>query len=243
MIHRAAKAALAPILYAQADRLKKAALKLAEPDGDRQGEVGGGALVLRLLVVGDSSAAGVGARTQDEALVVPLAAHLAARLGGLVRWQLVAQSGLTSETLLDRVRNARVDPADVAIAVCGVNDITHEVPLPHALRLRGQLADWLREQCGVRHVAFPALPEMALFPALPQPLAWYAGLLAGRNNRAQAHWAAGRDGVSHVPMDGVAESRLFCADGLHPAPALYARVAERLANHVVVVLRDQPTTH
>ena len=150
---------------------------------------------------------------------------------------------LTSETLFERVRETRIDSVDIAIAVCGVNDITHEVPLTHALHMRAQLADWLREVCGVRHVAFPALPEMALFPALPQPLAWYAGLLSGRNNRAQARWAAERDGVSHVPMDGVADSRLFCADGIHPAPALYARVAERLADHVAAVLCELPTTH
>lgn len=239
MIHVAAKVALAPILHLQADRLKQTAIALAEPAGEREGEAGEGRLVLRLLVAGDSSAAGVGARTQDEALAMPLAAVLATRLRGRVRWQLVAQSGLTSQALFDHVSSARVEPADIAIAICGVNDITHEVAVEYALERRALLADWLRAHREVRHVAFPALPEMELFPALPQPLAWYAGQLSRNNNRAQALWAAACDGVSHVSMDGVADSRLFSADGFHPAPALYARVAQRLATHVEALLRDQ----
>jgi lysophospholipase L1-like esterase len=161
-----------------------------------------------------------------------------------VRWQLVAQSGLTSQALFDYVRHSRIEPADVAVAICGVNDITNEVPLVRALAMRLLLADWLRRSCEIRHVVFPAVPEMDLFPALPQPLAWYAGLLSRRNNRAQARWATTQPGVSHVPMDGVADSRLFCADGFHPAPALYARVAERLSLHLESLARERlASTH
>jgi hypothetical protein len=36
-------------------------------------------------------------------------------------------------------------------------------------------------------------------------------------------------------MDGVARSDLFCEDGFHPAPALYARVADRLTEHIIAV--------
>ena len=42
-------------------------------------------------------------------------------------------------------------------------------------------------------------------------------------------------GVSHVVMDGVARADLFCEDGFHPAPALYARVAQHLTDHIVEV--------
>jgi lysophospholipase L1-like esterase len=45
-------------------------------------------------------------------------------------------------------------------------------------------------------------------------------------------------------MDGIAHPTLFCDDGFHPAPALYARVAERLAEAVETVIghvhRPQP---
>lgn len=243
MIDLAARIALAPLLYAQARQLKRTAPALPEPGGPRQGVVGRGALALRLLVAGDSSAAGVGARTQDEALALPLARQLAARLGGRVRWQLVAEAGLTSEGVLHKLMQGQVRAADVAVVVCGVNDITQEQGLAFALRQRQHIADWLRAHAGVRDVLFPALPEMELFPALPQPLAFYAGHAARRNNRAQARWAAPQRAVTHVPMDGVAHPGLFCPDGFHPAPPLYARVAERLAEAIIAVAARQPISH
>jgi lysophospholipase L1-like esterase len=171
---------------------------------------------------------------------------LARRLGGAVRWQLIAQSGLTSEGVLQKVKHERPQPADVAVIVVGVNDITKEVPLAFALRQRQQLADWLHVHADVKEVVFPALPEMELFPALPRPLAWYAGQAARRNNRAQQRWAAPLQGVSHLAMDGVAHPSLFCEDGFHPAPALYARVADRLADHIAALTAaaavPQPTS-
>jgi len=246
MLDVAARIAFGPLLMAQARRLRRAALELPEPRGPRRGTVGQGGTVLRVLVAGDSSAAGVGARTQGDALARPLAERLARRLGGAVRWQLIAQSGLTSEGVLEQLKHERPQAADVAVIVVGVNDITKEVPLAFALRQRQLLADWLHVHAGVKQVVFPALPEMELFPALPRPLAWYAGMAARRNNRAQKRWAVALPGVSHLDMDGVAHPSLFCEDGFHPAPALYARVADRLADHVAALTAaaavPQPTT-
>ncbi len=246
MLDVATRVAFGPLLMAQARRLRRAALELPEPRGPRRGAVGQGETALRLLVCGDSSAAGVGARTQRDALARPLAQILARRLGGTVRWQLVAQSGLTSEGVLQKLKHERPQPADVAVIVVGVNDITKEVPLAFALWQRQQLADWLHVHAGVKQIVFPALPEMELFPALPRPLAWYAGQAARRNNRAQERWAAPLQGVSHLAMDGVAHPSLFCEDGFHPAPALYARVADRLADQIAALTAataaPQPTS-
>jgi lysophospholipase L1-like esterase len=238
----ATRLALGPLLVAQAMRLRKSAVELPEPRGPRRGTAGTGAVVLRLLVAGDSSAAGVGARTQREALAAPLAERLAWRLGGAVPWQLIAQSGLTSEGVLQRLVRARPRPADVAVIVVGVNDITKDVPLAFAMRQRRHIADWLQVHCGVRHVVFPSLPEMEKFPAVPKPLAWYAGQAARRSNRAQARWAAQHEGVTHLMMDGVTSAELFCEDGFHPAPALYARVADRLAATIVALVDGKTIT-
>lgn len=235
MLDLATRIALGPVLYAQARALKQTALELPEPHGERDGVAGAGALRLRLLVAGDSSAAGVGARTQDEALALPLARLLAARLAGRVHWQLVAETGLTSEGVLHKLMHGHVHEADIAVVVCGVNDITKEQGLQFSLRKRQHIVDWLRVHAGVRHVLFPALPEMELFPALPQPLAFYAGQAARRNNRAQARWAATQSAVTHVDMDGITHRSLFCQDGFHPAPPLYARVAERLADVIAAL--------
>jgi lysophospholipase L1-like esterase len=232
VIHVAARAVLGPLLFAQASRLRRTALELPEASGAREGYAGTSRLLLRLLIAGDSSAAGVGAPTQDQALAGQVARELARRVGARVRWQLVAASGARSEDVLHMLMRGRLHRADVGIVIVGVNDITKEVPLQQALRKRGQIVAVMRKRAGVRHVLFPALPELERFPSLPQPLAWYAGRHARRNNAAQAAWATGQAGASHVAMDGVLDPALMADDGFHPGPRLYAKVARRLAAHI-----------
>jgi lysophospholipase L1-like esterase len=232
VIAAAARAVLGPLLLVQAGRLRRSVVELPEAAGARAGACGAGDVRLRLVIAGDSSAAGVGAATQDEALAGRLARALADRLGGAVHWQLHARTGLRSEDVLHLLSQGDLDAADIGVVVVGVNDITREVPTADALRWRGRIAALLRARAGVRHVVFPALPEMERFPALPQPLAWYAGRHSRRNNAAQARWAATRAGVSHAPMDGVMDPALMADDGFHPGPGLYARVALQLARHL-----------
>ena len=233
MIHIAAKAVLGPLLYAQAFRLRRSVIELPEAAGGRAGNAGAGATRLRLLIAGDSAAAGVGAATQDEALAGQLARALAEQGGFAVRWQLVARTGARSEDVLRMLMDEALRRADIGVVLAGVNDIAKSVPLRQALRKRGEIAAVMRQRAGVRQVIFSALPEMEKFPALPQPLAWYAGRHARHYNAVQARWAAGLEGVSHAPMDGVMDPSLMAGDGFHPGPRLYAKVAQRLAAHII----------
>jgi lysophospholipase L1-like esterase len=239
MMHVAARLALAPVLYAQAARMRRTAVRMPVPPGPCEGLEGDGPVRLRLLVAGDSSAAGVGAPSQQQALALPLARRLTRQLDGAVSWQLVAASGLTSQGVLQALMGAATRPADVAVIVCGANDITKERPLPEAIRWRQHIAAWLRSRCGVAHALFTGLPPMEIFPAIPYPLSWYSGLMARMNNRLQARWAAdaASSGVVHVEMDGIVEPALFCHDGFHPGPAIYARVVERLTERICVCVQ------
>jgi len=237
MLVQAATLVLGPVLFAQARRVRATALELPEADGPREGEEGRGDRTLHLLVVGDSSAAGVGATHQDEALARPLARSVAEGKGVKVRWQLVARSGATSRDALCLLKDRPPERADVAVIMLGVNDITHRVPVARALAHKAELVDWLRDDRGVEQVVFCELPPMERFPALPQPLAWYCGLAAHRVNRAQARWAGLRPGVRHADMGGVMRAGLFAQDGFHPGPELYARIARRLADHVCALPR------
>ncbi len=236
MIDIVARALLFPLLYAQAQGVRAGVEPLPEPPGPRAGREGQGEGGLRLLVIGDSSAVGVGAPHQDLALARPLARNVAQRCGRAVRWSLLAETGLTSAGALAYLKGRDVPDADIAVVVLGVNDITNQVPVAQALKHRGDIAAWLEAHAGVARVLFPALPEMELFPSLPQPLAWWAGQMSRRNNRAQARWAAGwplrTPQVRHVPMDGLMSAELMARDGFHPGPGLYARVADHLAEAI-----------
>jgi lysophospholipase L1-like esterase len=232
VIHVAARVVLAPVLYLQAGRLRRSVVELPEPSGAREGLAGTGALRVRLLIAGDSSALGVGAPSQDDALAGRLARELAMLVDGAVHWRLVGQVGARSEDVHQLLMNCSLPAADIGLVIVGVNDITKEVPLAQALQWRGKIARLMQARAGVKRVVFPALPEMEKFPALPQPLAWYAGTHSRRNNAAQAAWASRQDRVNHVAMDGVMDPDLMAVDGFHPGPGLYARVGARLASHI-----------
>jgi len=224
--------ALAPLLAAQGLWVRRRVPVLPEAEGPRQGEAGPAGRPVELLIVGDSSAAGVGVDTQEQALAGRLVAALAAR-GRRVRWRLVARSGVTSAQALALLRES--DPplrADIAVAVLGVNDVVDRVPVPEAIAAREALADWLLREAGARHVAFAALPPVHQFPALPQPLRAMAGAQARRHDRALAAWAARRERVAHVPMDVTLDARVMARDGFHPGEPVYRACGEALAAHL-----------
>ncbi len=216
--------------------MRAATVELPEPEGSRGGVTGSGQLALRLLVAGDSSAVGVGAPTQEEGFALALVRSLAFRLRSSVQWQLIGQMGLTSEGVHQKLTSSSIEPADVAVVTLGANDITSEVPIRRALEHRREIADYLRTSLSVKHVIFPGLPEIQRFPAIPQPLAWYAGLHARRNNRMQARWARSQQYVHHADITGIARAELMATDGYHPAPALYALIAERLTVFIAELL-------
>lgn len=230
------KLALTPLLVAQALATRRRLPRLPEPAGPRSGVAGQG-LPLRLLVAGDSSAAGVGVATQREALAARLAEALAAACGVSVHWQLQARSGLTTARTHALLREAdRLAPgglhADVAVLVSGVNDVVEQVPSHRAVQARAALADWLRNGHGVQHVVFAPLPPVHQFPGLPQPLRWVAGSDARRHDQALRAWAATRGDVSHVDMELPLNRGVMASDGFHPGAAVYRITAAALAEHI-----------
>jgi len=226
-----AKLLLSPVLVAQAMLTRARLPRLPEAEGPRQGETGRGPL-LRLLIVGDSSAAGVGVKSQSDALAGQLTRALARQCAARVRWQLLARSGITSAQCLQMLANEPLYDADVAVVVLGVNDVVDQVPSQRALRARESIANRLRNAHGVAHVVFAPLPPVHRFPALPQPLRWVAGADARRHNRAVATWAASRDDVSHVPIDLPLNRGVMGEDGFHPGEAVYRVCGVALAEHI-----------
>lgn len=222
---------LMPVLIAQAVALRRRAPTLPEAAGPRAGRLGEGA-PLRLLIVGDSSAAGVGVATQDEALAGHLTRTLAARSGRCIEWRLQARSGTTSAQALALLQEAPPGPYDLAVAVLGVNDVVEQVAPRRAVQQRAALADWLFAEAGVRHVVFAPLPPMHQFPLLPQPLRWFAGAEARAHDAALARWAATRADVHHVPIALELGPQTMAADGFHPGAPVYRACGEALAGFI-----------
>ena len=236
----ALKLALAPLLVAQAVRTRRRALVLPEAAGPREGQVGGGDSghahnAIRVLVAGDSSAAGVGVDHQDRAVAGHLARDLHARLGVPVRWLLRARSGLDTRGVHDLLAAEALTPVDVAVVISGVNDVVGLVPPARAVRRRAALADWLLAEGRARHVVYAALPPMHRFPLLPEPLRRVLGGDARRHDLALARWAAGQARVTHAPIDVELNAATMAPDGFHPGEPVYRACGEALAAHIAEV--------
>jgi lysophospholipase L1-like esterase len=236
---------LAPVLLWQGRRVRRDTPVLPEAVGERDGVAGAGRAgrPLRLLIVGDSSAAGVGASAQQEALAGQLVARLEAAHPRPVRWMLVARSGVTTAEAIALLDEAPAAPFDVAVVALGVNDVTALRPASRWLRDVGRLVERLRERHRVRRVLWSGLPPMHRFPALPQPLRGVIGLHARGLDAALARWCAARaagaaPACEHVPMPALVgppseAARLVASDGFHPGPGAYAVWAEALAPRVI----------
>ncbi|MDN3922299.1 SGNH/GDSL hydrolase family protein [Roseateles violae] len=243
MLTQAAKLALAPLLLWQGAQVRRRALRLPEAAGARSGLAGSGELRLRLLIVGDSSGAGVGAATQEEALAGRLSRALADRLGGAVHWQLRATTGHLSRDALAELRLAELQPADVLVTALGVNDVVGQVSPRRWLATLSEIDALARQRAGVRYTLHSAVPPMHAFPLLPQPLRWLMGAQALRMNRAlgRALFGDAGRGLQALPPDlhGAAAARLMAEDGFHPGPAGYALWAETLAERIAKEMQRQ----
>ena len=232
----AAKVVLSPLLLLQAVRVRATAMELPEAAGPRKGRVlpaperARNDAPLRLLVVGDSSAAGVGVPHQRDGLAGHLARCLADELGRPVRWQLVARTGDTTGEALAHLRechaSGQLAPADIMVTALGVNDVVHQIPMQRSLQQLEALHQLATEAAGVRYWLHSGLPPMHQFPLLPKPLRWVLGSQAELlNQHLQAHLGDQHDrALRRLPpaLRVDADSGLMAPDGFHPGPAGYA---------------------
>ena len=241
-----AKLVLSPVLVAQAIATRARLPRLPEPEGSRHGVAGKGT-PLRLLIAGDSSAAGVGVEQQRDALAQRLAKRLAETVGARVVWQLLARSGVTTAQTLALLRDEDHGPgslhADLAVIVTGVNDVVDQIPSRRAVAAREALANWLRNGHGIQHVVFAPLPPVHHFPGLPQPLRWVAGSDARRHNAALTEWAATRGDVSRVDMEMPLNRGVMARDGFHPGEPVYRYCANAIAQHIATHVWPQLHLH
>jgi len=235
-----AKVALLPLLLWQAVQVRRRALELPEAAGPRRAKVKPVQLresaPLRVLLVGDSSAAGVGVREQSEALAGQFAAALADELGRPVHWQLLARTGHTSGEALQHLRDTLLQPADVLVTALGVNDVVRQVPPDRTLQQLQALHAEAVARTGVRYWVHNAAPPMQEFPLLPSPLRWVLGTQAELLNQHLAQTLGDQldRGLMRTParLAGVAAAELMAEDGFHPGAAGYALWGRQLAEHV-----------
>ncbi|MBJ7359095.1 SGNH/GDSL hydrolase family protein [Nocardioides sp.] len=196
---------------------------------------------LRLLVLGDSIAAGLGAQRRKETLGARLAIRLARATHRPVRLRTEAVVGAESSDLAAQL--ARLEPdyrADVAVIVVGGNDVTHRVPVSTSVRHLASAVDSLHARG--TPVVVGTCPDLGALRAVPQPLRSLGGLASRQLAAAQrvAVVSRGAHAVSLArvvgPFFASNPDEMFSLDRFHPSPLGYKRTATAMLPSVLAAL-------
>lgn len=221
---------LTPVVYPQGVLTRLKIGKLPEAAGERVGRSGQGTNVLRVLLLGESTIAGVGVTDHGQGLAGQLAVAISAMTGATVDWRVLAANGLTAAGLRARLKELPPDTrADVIVIGLGANDVFRmQGPVGWERDLHA-LIDAVRERCGFAPVMLSAIPPIGKFPALPQPLRSVLGLRALLLDHASRKLATSMAGVYFVPVDFEITPELFAEDGIHPSARCYTLLGRAIA--------------
>ena len=224
-----------PFLLPQALYVRKTAPRFAPADGPSFGSSGNGRHT-RLLAVGDSIIAGVGATELSRALVGHTAAAVAASLNCRVSWQAHGVSGYDSAKILELLLPELPDAeADFIIVSVGVNDITGLKTLRKWRQNLSLLLDRLRAHSPGAVIAVAGMPPLHGFPLLPQPLRATFGMRGRSFDEEVRNLVEGLLNTVHVPLDFDPAPHQFAADGYHPSEESYAEIGRHMADGLLGV--------
>jgi lysophospholipase L1-like esterase len=223
---------LGPLLWAQGRWARWRTPRLPPLPQPLAGAAGEGGEELRLVVLGESPAAGVGVSTHGESLPAQLAAELARRHRRRVAWRSLAENGADVQCVLRTQLPGLAGTApDLVVIVLGVNDTTGLTARPRWRSGLAQLVSGIRAH-GDSPILFTSVPRMDSFTALPQPLraalGWRARLLDA-DLRRLATCLPGVRCADPLPLLTPAQ---LSADGYHPSALACRDWALQLADHL-----------
>ncbi|MGQ7817551.1 SGNH/GDSL hydrolase family protein [Metapseudomonas furukawaii] len=242
----AATLSLSPLALPMAVQARRNALRLAPAAGPDRGLAGADTPgePLRLLLIGESTVAGVGVSCLDFALAGQLAGALASRLQRPVSWRACGENGITAAGARARLLPRVADESfDLVLLVFGVNDTTHFSSSRGWLSALNGMAGHFAVR-GAR-VALAGVPPLEHFTALP----WLLRLLLGWRARLldrQLQSLAAREGWDCCATRLEMRREYLALDGYHPSTLGYRVWGEALAQWFATRLAvrvEQPVAH
>ncbi len=199
---------------------------------------------IQFVVLGDSTAKGMGADAATQTVGAIIATAVAAFAGRPVRLANVAVVGATSPDLGGQLDGllAEVPHPDVALIMVGANDVTSRLSQADAVEHLAEAVRRLRDADSP--VVVGTCPDLGVIKPVPQPLRQLARRwsrhLAAAQTRAVVE-LGGRtvslgDLLGHEFSDSPAV--MFSKDRFHPSSAGYARAASALLPSVLDALGE-----
>ena len=214
---------VSPLLYLQGQYTRRKVGLLPEAGGDKFGLAGNGDTSVKLLVLGESTVAGLGAASHDRALAGRFAEQLSNRLGKPVEWNVIGRNGVTAERTINELIPLVPDKVfDYILLGLGGNDVMKLSSPRKWRRDMTRLLGILREKNPNAIIFISNCPMIKYSPAIPHPVKFLLWELSKMHDANIKQFTSGMDRVFyyHQPPDVKLEG--FFADGIHPSEQGYA---------------------
>lgn len=234
---------LLPLMAIQGNRIRKQIPVLPRAAGP-EGVAGSGQPKLRLLTLGESTIACLGAKTHEEGLTGSLARELSGLTGNSVEWKVYAKSGYTAELVRKQlVPKMEGESADLIVIGLGGND-AFTLNRPWRWRKHmNQLIHSLREIFPQTPILFANMPPIKEFPAFTSLIQFVVGNLVNILGHELKQLVQDHPGVYYSSEEITLAGWMkkynksgnredFFSDGVHPALVTYQVWATDLAEFV-----------
>ena len=225
---------LSPLALYQGLRVIARTPRLLPPPGPRTGQAGSGIDTgYDLLIIGDSSAAGVGTDQVSESLGPQLADILHERTGATVSWRIAGANSAVSEQVRDHVL-PHLEPVPYThIVLCiGINDMKNFLTARRFKKGFGGLLYALHTKWPEATIVWTPLLGMTTVCSLPPLLACILEMRATLLNPLARQLCRERGAIVAPRLDS-SNPDGFSADGFHASPAGYRYWAGVLADTIL----------
>lgn len=223
LIGAAAIAPIAPFLYLQGQLVRWKVGVLPDAEGDKQGKYGEGHDAAKLLVIGESTVAGLGARNHDLALAGQFAKNLSEHIKRPVEWKVIGKNGVTARRTMEELFPQIPDEQfDYVLVGLGGNDVMGLSSPRKWRRDMTELLAILREKYPRAVIFISNCPMIVYSPIMPEPIKSILWRLSRMHNDNILEFTRDMDRVFYYPQPVDVRLEGFFADGIHPSEQGYA---------------------
>lgn len=210
-----------PVYVWQGVRVRLSVERLIPPESPHSGQSDGAEPVIRLLVIGDSSAASVGVDGGHDGLASRLATRIAEKTGRGVVWRAAGFNSATAGELRDFVvPNLEPAPYTHIVLAVGTNDVKNFHSGRRFKREFGGLLYALKARWPDSLIFWSPVIDMRKVPALPRLLGTILEARAALLNRIGTTLCRERRAIPAARLP-VEDPRGFARDGFHASAAGY----------------------
>lgn len=234
---------LLPIIYFQGKRVRASVPKLPEAQGT-EGKVGQGT-PFKMLAIGESTIAGVGAKTHNEGFTGAMAKELAENMNVEVSWKVYARSGYTAKRVAQKIiPKVEEESADLIVIGLGGNDAFTLNSPANWIKDVNVIVTKLRLKFPDVPIVFANMPPIKLFPAFTPAIKFVLGNLVEIHGEALDKYVSNKDNIFYNAEKVTLESWIsrwkieadpseFFSDGVHPSILTYQTWGKDLARFVL----------